>query len=562
MNPSTDLRSLALVLFTSLALVLFTSLAAGCATGGVTGGPNGTIDGVTGAPNGTIDIPRGTPISSESAPASGAAAPVVVTTDGPVRGRRAGQTDAFSGIPFAAPPIGTLRWRPPAAVTPWSAPRDATAFASQCPQLDAQTQAVVGNEDCLYLNVWAPHANAAPRPVLVFIHGGGHFEGSASKQSNGAYIYDGEYLAEHGDAVVVTLNYRLGALGFLAQPALLSEGSTATTGNYGVLDQIAALAWVKANIAAFGGDPARVLLFGESAGAFDTCVHVASPLSAGLFSRALMESGECVAATLTDAEAEGDKVAAAVGCDAAADPMACLRGVSAESLVTNAPGSLGNNSQGVKYLPTIDGHVVSESPLSVLGAGKANRVPFVVGSNADEGALFLAKTSVPTALDYWAMLVNAYGTTSANQVLLRYPAVAYSTPKAAAIAVYTDSIFTSHARRIARSALAGGFTSVHRYFFTHTLESGPGSSLGAYHSLELLFVFHNFPFAVSPAEMALSDQLIGYWTRFASTGDPNGASAVAWPSYTPADDYLQLDEGIAAGQGVRPVLCDFWDTVP
>jgi para-nitrobenzyl esterase len=489
-------------------------------------------------------------------------APIVVTTDGPVRGQSAGQSDVFLGIPYAAPPSGALRWRPPIAPPPWQAPRDVTSYGSQCPQLDSQTQMAVGDEDCLYLNVWAPHATAPPRPVLVFVHGGGHFQGAASEQQNGVRLYDGQYLSEHGDVVVVTLNYRLGALGFLAQPLLTKEALSATTGNYGILDQLAALKWVKANIASFGGDPSRVLLFGESAGAFDTCVHLASPLSAGLFNRALMESGECVAGTLVDDEANGAKVVSAVGCGSAADVLGCMRAVSAKNLVQLAPGSLGSG-QGFKYQPTIDGYVLADSPQKILSAGQGNRVPLVVGSNADEGAFFLAQVPIPDTAAYWTALVAAYGSANATSVLSHYPAAAYPTPKAAAIAVYTDDIFTCHARRIARAAQAGGFSPVRRYFFTHVLESGPLSALGSFHGLEVPFVFHNFPFGVSAGETTLSDALVGYWTRFATTGDPNGSAGPAWPGYaSDTDDFLGLDETITSGQGVRTSKCDFWDTLP
>jgi para-nitrobenzyl esterase len=487
--------------------------------------------------------------------------PLVTTAQGPVRGRWVGASQLFQGIPYAAPPVGALRWRPPTAPAPWSSPRDALAFGPVCPQLDAQTQAAIGDEDCLTLNVWAPAKAASALPVMVFIHGGGHFQGSAAEQHGGVYTYDGQYASEHGGVVVVTLNYRLGALGYLAHAQLAAEQTTGTTGNYGVLDQNAALAWVQANIAAFGGDPTRVMLFGESAGAFDTCIHLVSPTSKGLFARALMESGQCTADTLPTAEATAAHVLSAVGCDTASDPIACLRALPAADLIQKAPGSLGS-TQGFRYQSTIDGYVLADAPMTLLASGAGQPVPFVLGSNADEGAFFLATQSFPDAASYHAYVYAAVGVTVGDQVIAHYPALAFPTPKAAAIAVYTDSVFTCPARRIARAALQAGAPPVRRYFFTHKMEEGPLVSLGAFHGQELTFVFHNPTTTLSSGELGLADAMVGYWTRFAAGGDPNGGGAPSWPAYAAAtDDYLKLDDAVMAGQGVRSALCDFWDTV-
>jgi para-nitrobenzyl esterase len=219
---------------------------------------------------------------------------VVATSFGAIRGTSQGGVLTFKGVPYAAPPVGDLRWRNPAPHDCWTDARDANAFGNQCPQI--RSASVVGDEDCLTLNVWAPQGAASngALPVMFFLLGGGNVQGSTSEQlANGTYLYDGAVLAQKGNAVIVTANYRLGALGFLAHPALTADAGQTTHGNYGIMDQIAALQWVQQNISNFGGDPARVLLFGESAGANDTCILLASPLGAGLFSRALMESPIC-----------------------------------------------------------------------------------------------------------------------------------------------------------------------------------------------------------------------------------------------------------------------------
>src|SRR5262249_44120038 len=237
-------------------------------------------------------------IDVDAPPDDSSAAPVVTIDTGMVRGTLDGGVASFKGIPYAAPPLGALRWRAPQPALPWDSVRDATAFGSPCVATSVDFSAGVnqyigGTEDCLTLNVWTS-STAAAMPVLVFIHGGYFQQGSSADTFGGLYTYDGAYIAAHQPVVVVTINYRLGALGFLASPALTASDPDHRAGNYGLLDQVAALRWVQTNIAAFGGDPARVMLFGQSAGGYSVCNLLASPAAAGLFSRALIESGGCV----------------------------------------------------------------------------------------------------------------------------------------------------------------------------------------------------------------------------------------------------------------------------
>jgi len=403
-------------------------------------------------------------------------------------------------------------------------------------------------------------APAAPAPVLFWIHGGGNVQGSGSLAS-----YDGQPFVERNGVVVVTLNYRLSALGFLALPSLDKESARGVSGNYGLMVQIAALHWVKRNIAAFGGDPSRVTIFGESAGAVDVCSLLASPLAKGLFSRALMESGGCGQETLGTVEAFGNTIVQAAGCSGAADTAACLRGLSAEALTSAVPGQANViASSGQLYGPNVDGFVLRESPASALQNGTHNHVPFVIGSNADETARFAP--ALPTEASYRAAVIAQFGAFPGARILAQYPASAYASPKKAFIAVTTDSRFVCPARRTARSASGSQTESVFRYFFTKSLDSTAQAANGAYHGLEIPFVFRtltNIPgFTPSARELALADGMNSYWARFGANGDPNGAGAAPWPRYDAGlDSYLGLDNTIAAGAGVRTSQCDFWDSL-
>jgi para-nitrobenzyl esterase len=511
---------------------------------------------------------RAEPVASVFAQACSVAASappaVIATRYGAVRGTPSGATFAFKGIPYAAAPTGAQRWRDPAPPDCWSDVRDASRFGSQCPQLSDGS--VIGDEDCLTLNIWTPDTSPAngPLPVMFYIPGGGNDQGSASTQlPDRSYLFDGAVLAQKGNVVVVTINYRLGVFGFLAHPALTAESGQSSHGNYGILDQIMALTWVQQNIAAFGGDSGRVLFFGESAGARDACVLLASPMARGLFARALMESENCNVYALAGHEQNGVTVAEKAGCGVAADVLACLRRLPAASLVAaptlTAAEALDTNTPR-PYQPAIDGLVLTDSPLNLLRSGSANRVPFLIGSNADEMNLFAPRT---VSADQFNEMVARAHPQSAAAVLQQYPLTAYSSPRAAWIALSTDALFTCPAREVARAAAEGLGAPVYRYYFTHAFDTGPGRDLGAQHGLELLWVFGHLVingYQQTPAENALSDAIIGYWSRFAATGNPNGSDAIRWPLYDPAaDTYLALDDTISEGHGIHSANCDFWD---
>jgi len=485
-----------------------------------------------------------------------------------LRGRREGDAVAFRGIPFAAPPIGVRRWQPPAPAEPWSGVRDTGAFAPPCPQLD-DDGAFLGDEDCLYLNVFRPLSAGGGRlPVLFFVHGGGHVQGSTSLAlPDGQVLYDGGALAAARHAVVVTAAYRLGALGFLSLPALAAEDPDGAAGNYGTRDLVAALAWVQHNIAAFGGDATRVMVFGESAGAVQTCMLLASPLASGLFSAALMQSGGCTAHSAAESEALGGELAANAGCAGAPEVTACLRALPAEALVRAIPPEVSVVTPGKGFKSTIDGVVVPEPPLERVAAGRHNRVPLVVGANRDETG-----RSVPLVMSEVGYRAAVYALVAsplvAEAILARYPSEEYGgDPRRAFVALTSDANFVCGARRIARAAAAGQSEGVYRYHFTRALENGSPllRAWGAYHGLELFFVFGKLAAAgylPAAAEVELADAMQGYWRHLAAARTPADPALPLWPEDDPAAEcVLELGVPISVLAGVRSEQCDFWDSL-
>jgi para-nitrobenzyl esterase len=489
---------------------------------------------------------------------------LVHTDQGPVQGATAGATRTFFGIPYAAAPVGELRWKGPKPAEPWSSVRDATARGPLCPQLNALGGGVATgtSEDCLTLNVWTPSAVKAKAPVMVWIHGGAFTLGSGGEPT-----YDGRALSEASGHVIVTLNYRLGPLGFLAHAALDAEDPGHASGNYGLEDQRAALQWIQANIAAFGGDPGNVTLFGNSAGGISVCQHLVSPGSDGLYHRAILESGPCLAFILftqARAEAQAEALAQAVGCADAATTAKCLRGKPADAILTALPPNAGLiSSGGVNWAPVLNGGFAPEDPEKLLAQGKFDKVPVLLGSNKDEGTLFLALAGqdVPTDADYQTLVASLFGASAQAPIVAAYPSASFPSPKAAMAAVIGDAIFVCPTRRAARAAAAAGVPT-YRYTFTHAIDFQLFPGLGAFHGSDVPFIFHNgyFGSMLTPAEEPLSAAMVGYWGRFAATGDPNGEGAVKWPAYDSSGDaHIVLDLSIATGTGLAKTACDFWD---
>jgi len=495
-------------------------------------------------------------------------ATVVCTQSGQLQGAVEGSYRVFRGIPFAAPPVGNLRWRPPAPPAKWQGVRSATAFGNRCPQVD-RSGVPLGDEDCLTLNVYAvnPPASSKQQPVIVIIHGGGNRAGSAQD----APWNDVTLLAGHG-VIVVTVQYRLGLLGWLVSPLLTAESPQATSGNYTLMDLIAALKWVHDNIAEFGGNPARVMIVGHSAGSLNVEALLASPAADGLFSAAAMESGMLrgglIGTKIDDAYHWYADVPAAEGCDTATDVLACLRALPASTLVQSGPNSADTGWANV------DPVVLPEDPavkLKRLGSP----VPLIIGSNSDEEAY--DNTVFAPALDasgYAAAIhtqFDALAPGAGDTILSLYPAADYTNPNYALDAVESDLYATRDIRNFARYVSGAQRAPVWRYLFTHSYENAapqdaPLSAARAFHGAETFFVTGNFQslgtsvtYLPSSAELALSNAMMEYWVALATSGDPNGSGAVPWLPYNAASENIQLlnDDITTLAGGYRNPQCDF-----
>jgi para-nitrobenzyl esterase len=484
-----------------------------------------------------------------SAPGDGA---LIMTEQGPVQGVREGDVFVWRGIPYAAPPVGERRWRRPEPPSRHTEILDTTTFRSVC----AQGSGSVGSEDCLYLNVYVPaSARGRSLPVLFWIHGGGNTAGRGQSEAHA--------LALSG-AVVVTMDYRLGNLAWIGHPALADEAltlyGTRTTGNYGYLDMIAALTWVKRNIGAFGGSPGRVTIFGESAGGANVARLLTSPLSRGLVRGAISQSGQGVltlssVSTLQEAENTGHELAVAIGCtrDNPAEELACLRAAPVEEILSN----------GIFFSATtvIDNYVFNEVPLNVYRQGGVD-VPLMLISNAQDAIVAFFYPFPMTEEEYVQAIHDNFAELT-DQLLTLYPLNAYPTPFDAWVDLLSDASFACPNRALAQIVTARGGT-VYWGLYTHRIENDAElAALGAYHNQDVNFVFGEFNdlllggYTPTAAELQFSSDLRGYWTRFAARLDPNGAGAVAWPQFTiVGQEYLRLDNAFVAGAGYKARACD------
>lgn len=553
---------------TVIAVVLALNVVfSGCGDDGEGGGAQGPVE--------TVPVPA-TPTPTPNAIQSGT---LISLKDGLIEGEIDGATRRFLGIPYAAPPVGDLRWRPPQPPLPWGGVRPATQFGGRCAQLPSMTSLASTNEDCLYLNVWTPEpAPTQPLPVMVWIHGGGNQDGSASDPvpfGLGGLFYDGRGLVELADVVVVTLNYRLGVLGFFAHSALKAEDPAwPYAGNQGLQDQQAALRWVHENIRAFGGDPDNVTIFGESAGSWDVCLHMVSPASRGLFHRAISQSGGCTTfqKTALTAEAEAEVFTAAVGCGNAANVLDCLRALSVEELLIEAPvdgaaeGDLagGEMYRGGKprwsFNAVVDGAVIPDQPRYLFDSGAFAQVPYMLGSNTDEGTLFhFDALPATTEEEYLAALQRAFGN-HAEAVAGHYPAAAFASPNDALIRVTGDSFLVCPTYDTARRAAAGG-SEVFLYNFDRPVPIPMLATLGATHGAEIAYVFGSYRRPL-PEDLALSEVMRGYWGRFAWNGNPNGDDAFFWPPFDVASDRrLNFNLDLSVLSDFRRVECEFWNAL-
>jgi para-nitrobenzyl esterase len=457
-------------------------------------------------------------------PAARASTLLVQTQAGAVQGIDLGFQLQWRGIPYAAPPIGQLRWRAPASAQPWAGVRDATHFGAHCiqPFFDGGTE---GSEDCLFLNVSAPEATnaGANLPVMVHLHGGANLYGSAYE--------DTRVFTDQG-VIVVTLNYRLGAMGFIAHPALTAEGGGSSS-NYALMDQIAALSWVRDNIASFGGDPSNVTLFGFSAGAFDGGALMVSPLARGLFNRVALHPVDLAISgagfSLHEIELVGGQLAQSVGCDTASDVLTCLRAVPADQIVL----AFGET----EIDPVTDGKILPKPVIELMG--DTSGLPLLIGSGREEWGYEVFDSFVPNPMNnaqYVLYSNDLLGNSNGARARSLFAPSAYESTFWAFIQMGTDLIYSCPVRRF---ALANKKTT-YRFLSTHVIENDPGFAVtkASHETVDLLLwgatgIWNSY--APTTAEQALSLRMQRYWTNFAKTGDPNGTGLPRWPAYDSAN---------------------------
>jgi para-nitrobenzyl esterase len=468
------------------------------------------------------------------------AAPEVTTVTGVLEGVRSNTGDggaAFLGIPYAAPPLGALRWEAPQPPRAWSGRRKAVQFSPACPQLPAGWLPYpVWSEDCLYLNIWTPKLSSGARlPVIVFFHGGSNRSGYSQLTPLGPA------LSPLG-VVVVTANYRLGPLGFFAHPALTASSPHHASGNYGILDQIQTLRWVRNNIAHFGGDPGRITVMGQSSGAFDICLMMASPLAQGLFQQAIMESGDCESTLIQDirtpihfngiratGEDNGKRLAVDLGVADEPGAIRKLRTIPIETLLNTW-----SRDQEIQFDAIVDGWVIPDQPARIFSEGRQLSVPVLVGSNADEATVFgPGPATIPA---YWKYLRADTGT-YAEQEFRLWPASSDSEVPGQYLKLQ-NTTFAYGAWSMARAMTRKG-EPAYLYIFTW-VDAGKRARLGACHGEELYFLGNSFPRDWVPVdgEKTFGEMLRRYWVNFAKSGQPGGPGLPAWPAYNPHSDRI------------------------
>jgi len=509
----------------------------------------------------------------------------VLTAQGPVMAVNDEKSPVcvYKGIPYAAPPVGRLRFRPPQSPPKRNSVFKADHYSAECIQSGGPmpgVKAVPRSEDCLYLNIWRPKKSGA-FPVMLWIHGG-----SLTSGSGVIPLYFGDRLAAEKELVVVTINYRLAWLGFLSHPDLSQEDPKGSSGNYGLLDQIEALKWVRQNIAGFGGDPNNVTIFGESAGGWSVCNLLGSPLAAGLFQKAIIESGGCdVVTTLDKGYEKGQQFVKDAGCEFR-DPIPCLRSKTPEEIQLaldassrkakeqadkqgkKKSGPLSPEQANFDWIPHIDHWVLNETPIEAIRGQRFNQVPLLVGTNKDEFKLFSIAIpgvrSLPRYIIHKELFSILRGDTAAGIEKL-YPYKNYRKPADAVIDALGDLGLGCKCFQAAESV--SGFQPVYYYRFDFTRHNFP-HMLGAAHAVEIPFIFNTLDRA--PANLVASESkrkkaeplvrdMMSYWTNFAKTGDPNGPSLTVWPKYNSTDKqrmYLNIPLKVQKTDNVEK--CEFW----
>lgn len=443
----------------------------------------------------------------------------VQVESGTLQGSKNSYGVEFLGIPYAKAPIGALRWQPPQAFGSWTGVRSATKLGSVCAQPQLTNHQVTGSEDCLFMNIWTPSTSGS-RPVMFFIHGGSNEEGSSTDFS-GITIYIGDQLAKVSNSVVVTFNYRLGMLGYLSHPALSAASSSKTSGNYGFMDQVAALQWVRRNVARFGGDPTKITVFGQSAGGNSVCHALTSPRTKGLFVNAIMESGGCNTLTLANNEQLGTKLVAPL-CANASDILACLRNASIAQLIPLHHQVFGNDD--MIFFPVVDGANIIDKAMNVIISGKHNTVPVIVGSNKAEMPSFMF-SGVTDEASFNAELALYFKQESIPAIKTLYSASRFGSYANAVGALATDIAFTCEAQAIVGALASHQSQPVFNYMF---------DAMGSFHGAEL------FPLWQRLGSSSLKSQMSTYWGSMAKFGYP---SADTWPRVNPSATLQSLQIG-------------------
>ncbi len=479
--------------------------------------------------------------------------PRIVRTEGGVLAGAGDAIRVFKGIPFAAPPVGERRWRPPEPAAPWDGMRAATSFGADCPQeLRPGSRAGRFDEDCLSLNIWTPaRVPGEALPVMVWFYGGSFLFGSASD-----IRFDGEAFARKG-VILVTAAYRIGLFGYLAHPGLTRESPHRSSGNYGLLDQIAALRWVQRNIAAFGGDPGRVTAFGVSAGSASIALLLTSPLATGLFQRAILESPGAFRPLASLAEAE--RAGLSLGPD-----IDRLRQIPAEEVLAKTslfvPKVRGLTTPRV-LRPIRDGWVIREDERDAFNSGRFHAMPTIVGGNADEGATLTATWPMRTPADLRELAATNFPR-ALDSVTSLYPAACDDEVRGRVAEMFADTQFNYGVWQLAR-AMSARAPQTWRYLF---LRRRPGRLDGPNHGEEVPYVFNSLGLALPGQEVApfddtdesIAEAMQAAWVRFAATGDPNGGDLLRWPAYRAEDDpYLVFDDAIRTGTNWRRRQMDF-----
>lgn len=495
---------------------------------------------------------------------------IVRIDSGSIAGKTENGVREFLGIPYAAPPVGDLRWKPTQPAPTWDETKKTDSFGPSCPQPSLSSLGFTGemfmedpgamSEDCLTLNVWTAAASQKDKlPVMVWIYGGGFFAGSSSEPR-----YDGVSLAKEG-VVLVTFNYRLGPLGFLAHPALSSESPTGTSGNYGLMDQIAALKWVKDNIEEFGGDPNNVTIFGQSAGGVSVTALMASPQASHLFEKAIAESGGVPqqireranqVGKMESMETQGVQLAGKLGVAQNDDAAKTLRAKSWQEIIDAASGGGWSAGGGTTDNLSVDGDVLVKQPWQVFMDGEQASVPFMTGTVRDESSVFAHTSGIDTAEEFQAKVSSEFGPYS-QSILQLYPINDITTPEQAA-AQFIDDEFILTARDMVR-AQARIQPGTYFYQFTQVSSKGRTNNMGAFHTSELPYVFHTPASAggFDPTDEEVSRMIRDYWTNFAKNGDPNGPESYPWPVYSQdSDQYIEIGNPAVAKQNLRKESCD------